>query len=200
MAGERSSSKPQRVRTISSLTQEQAQRKRDSDRKAQRALRQRTNSRIQALEEQLAVLKAERIQENNTSTTKIKALRKDNEDLRRHLRRMGAVVADGIVQDTNDNDSDKDGMTYQRTGDYHASVSSSVEPPLLTTEGPTNHDLADPDDPNFQESRPYISEDEIHYSLQDVGHKSCEAMAELSTPRESWSFSKHPVVASENGS
>ena len=197
MAGGKNPSTTHRVRTISTLTQEQVQRKRDTDRKAQRALRQRTNSRIQALEEQLAVLKAERSQADHITAAKISSLRQINEDLRRRLGSVGAMVGDVSLSEV---DRDQGIRGYVNTGDFSASLSPNIENPSPAEEGVSSHVLTDSHCPSLQqESHPYIPEDHVQYSLQPLEREGSHVMAGLTTPAESWSFSEHPEAAAEKG-
>ena len=197
MAGGKNPSTTHRVRTISTLTQEQVQRKRDTDRKAQRALRQRTNSRIQALEEQLAVLKAERSQADHITTAKINRLRQINEDLRRRLGSVGATVGDVSLSEV---DGDQGIRSYVNTGDFPASLSPNIEHPSPVEEAVSSNVLPDSHCPSLQrEPHHYIPEDHVQYSLQPLEREGSHVLAGLTTPAESWLFSEHPESTVEKG-
>lgn len=69
-------------RTITSLTASQIQHKRDLDRKAQRALRQRTKLRIQELENDIARFRASFSEREQTMIDEIQLLRDQNQKLK----------------------------------------------------------------------------------------------------------------------
>lgn len=77
-----------RARTVSNLTQEQVRKKRDNDREAQRAFRERTKTRIHVLENELVELKAERREQERSNTTQLQALIEDNRALRSQIKRL----------------------------------------------------------------------------------------------------------------
>ncbi|KFY74655.1 hypothetical protein V499_05318 [Pseudogymnoascus sp. VKM F-103] len=77
-----------RVRTVSSLTQEQVRKKRDNDREAQRAFRERTKMRIHVLEDELAALKAERRELEGSKASELQVLIDDNRALRSQMQRL----------------------------------------------------------------------------------------------------------------
>ena len=81
-----------RQRAVSSLTQQQRQHKRDLDRKAQRALRQRTRSRIQDLEADLVRLKQSSTEREVTAAAELQALRDENRSLRDKLENIGNLA------------------------------------------------------------------------------------------------------------
>jgi phage I-like protein len=84
-----------RQRMISSLTQQQRQHKRDLDRKAQRALRQRTKSRIQDLEADLTRLKASSSQRATIALEELRLLREENQSLKSRLADIGNFALRG---------------------------------------------------------------------------------------------------------
>lgn len=77
-----------RARTISSLTQEQVRKKRENDREAQRAFRQRTKMRIHVLEDEVVELKAEHRELERSRKTELQALIEDNRALRSQIQRL----------------------------------------------------------------------------------------------------------------
>lgn len=81
-----------RQRKISSLTQQQRLHKRDLDRKAQRALRQRTKSRIQDLEADLVQLKASSSEQDCKAQEEIRLLREENLCLKSRLQDISSFV------------------------------------------------------------------------------------------------------------
>ena len=80
-----------RVRTISNLTEEQIRKKRAADREAQRAVRERTKSRIHTLEQQLATSEQSHIV--NSLTKEVEELRRENQHLKDCLRRVHNLTA-----------------------------------------------------------------------------------------------------------
>lgn len=95
-----------RVRTISNLTQEQIRKKRDNDREAQRAFRERTKTRIQALEDELTVLKSERNGEDISSIQVVKDLREENASLKIQLRRIREIANSTAAQAEQENENE----------------------------------------------------------------------------------------------
>lgn len=81
-------SQTRRVRTTNNLTEEQLSHKRHLDRKAQRALRQRTKSRIQDLEAELAELKAKADGQTELLQEELTALREKNKRLESRLQQI----------------------------------------------------------------------------------------------------------------
>lgn len=77
-----------RSRTVSNLSQEQIQHKRNVDRKAQRALRLRTKSRIQDLENTIATIKAASLERENLMSEQLQILREQNRLLTERLERI----------------------------------------------------------------------------------------------------------------
>jgi hypothetical protein len=82
-----------RSRTISNLSQQQLQHKRDLDRKAQRALRQRTKSRIQELSDDIARLKASSSERETAMIDELQALREQNRQLKMRLEHISRLAA-----------------------------------------------------------------------------------------------------------
>lgn len=76
------------ARTVSSLTQEQVRKKRENDRVAQRAVRERTKMRIHVLEEEVLELKAELREFQRSKETEFQALIDDNRALRSQIQRL----------------------------------------------------------------------------------------------------------------
>lgn len=79
-----------RIRTISNLTEEQIRKKRAADREAQRAVRERTKSRIHHLEQQLATLQPAA---QDDHTKEVQELRRENQYLKDRLRRVHELTA-----------------------------------------------------------------------------------------------------------
>ncbi|KAL5329682.1 hypothetical protein ACEPPN_003197 [Leptodophora sp. 'Broadleaf-Isolate-01'] len=94
-----------RVRTISNLSDEQVRKKRENDREAQRAFRERTKNRIQILEDELSELRSERELHGAGSIQELKALRDENAALRDQIRRISEIVSPGASS------SDQEGGT-----------------------------------------------------------------------------------------
>ena len=84
--------------SISSLSAQQVQQKRDLDRKAQRAMRERTKARIQVLEDDLARLKASCSQGEQSMLAEIQYLRDQNQRLKSSLESIGRFAFEGISQ------------------------------------------------------------------------------------------------------
>lgn len=197
MAGEGDASiAKQRVRTISSLTQEQIRKKRDTDRKAQRAYRQRTNIRIQELEEQLAALKAEKSQDN-AAALEINELRQANEALKHQLRTVAAMTGTVTLLDV---DRENSIRSFRSTADYAASPSLSIELPPLAKQSIPTHTLASAHEQNSQrEPHSYIAGDHLLYSLELAEVQTCDPTVDHPVPAERWSFAEHPDSAVEKG-
>ena len=83
-----------RHRTTTTLTEEQLSQKRHVDRKAQRALRQRTKSRIQDLEDELTQLRAKSKGQDESLRQEIAALQKRNTWLESRLQHILEWAAD----------------------------------------------------------------------------------------------------------
>lgn len=89
-----------RSRTISNLSQQQLQHKRDLDRKAQRALRQRTKSRIQELSDDITRLKASSSEREAAMIDELQAVREQNRQLKMRLEHISRLAAN---HDSSDN-------------------------------------------------------------------------------------------------
>jgi hypothetical protein len=87
-------SQSRRVRTITSLTEEQLSHKRHLDRKAQRALRERTKSRIQDLEAELAEIKAQADGQAELLRQELATLRDRNQWLESRLQQILKLATD----------------------------------------------------------------------------------------------------------
>lgn len=87
-------SQTRRVRTITSLTEEQLSHKRHLDRKAQRALRQRTKSRIQDLEAELAEIRAQADGQGELLRQELANLRERNKWLEARLQQILKLATD----------------------------------------------------------------------------------------------------------
>ncbi|PLB50100.1 hypothetical protein P170DRAFT_473675 [Aspergillus steynii IBT 23096] len=83
-------------RTVSSLTAQQIQHKRDLDRKAQRELRQRARSRVLDLEQDLARAKASSSERERSMMDEIQNLREENRRLRDCLESIGQFALNGL--------------------------------------------------------------------------------------------------------
>lgn len=98
-----------RNRKVSALTAHQVQQKRDLDRKAQRALRQRVKSRLQDLEDDLARAKADcSVRERNLMES-VQQLRDENRKLRSYLDSIGQFALNGAAEVDNGDDDDNGG-------------------------------------------------------------------------------------------
>lgn len=98
-----------RNRKVSALTAHQVQQKRDLDRKAQRALRQRVKSRLQDLEDDLARAKADcSVRERNLMES-VQQLRDENRKLRSYLDSIGQFALNGAAEVDNCDDDDNGG-------------------------------------------------------------------------------------------
>lgn len=86
---------PKRRRKISNLTEQQVKHKRDLDRKAQRALRQRTKSRIQDLETSYAQLEASKSESETVMLRDLESLRAQNRQLKAKLAHISLFAAQG---------------------------------------------------------------------------------------------------------
>ena len=91
-----------RLRSISNLTQQQLLHKRDLDRKAQGALRQRTKSRIQDLEDELEQLKAKSDEQNSALKQELHSLQEKNEWLEACLKQIVKLASDSSYSDPNE--------------------------------------------------------------------------------------------------
>ncbi|KAJ5378263.1 Polyketide synthase enoylreductase [Penicillium cataractarum] len=87
-----------RRRTTSGLTAQQIQHKRELDRKAQRALRDRTKARIQELENDLARIKASHTPSDQAILEELQRLREENRQLKACLESIGQFAAEGLEQ------------------------------------------------------------------------------------------------------
>lgn len=85
-----------RRRVTSGLTAQQVTHKRELDRKAQRALRDRTKTRIQDLEDDLARLKESRSQAEQAMLEDIQRLREQNRQLKSCLESIGLFATDQL--------------------------------------------------------------------------------------------------------
>ena len=81
-----------RSRTVSDMSQQQRQHKRDVDRKAQRALRDRTKIRTRLLQEELASLRVSISEQSAAITRRISSLRQENKQLKDTLERIGHLA------------------------------------------------------------------------------------------------------------
>ncbi|KAF9886164.1 hypothetical protein FE257_011989 [Aspergillus nanangensis] len=95
----RTTSARRKPRNVSSLSTQQIQHKRDLDRKAQRALRQRVKCRLQDLEEDLARAKSSSSDRERKMMDEIQALRDENRKLRSCLESIGQFALDGAAMD-----------------------------------------------------------------------------------------------------
>lgn len=95
-----------RARTISNLTEEQIQQKRNVDRKAQRAFRQRTKDCIASLEQQVVELQESSKQREHELQQDIQKLRKRDESLLRSLENIASLMSSTVA-------------SYRRGGDSH---------------------------------------------------------------------------------
>ncbi|KAJ5698172.1 hypothetical protein N7462_000177 [Penicillium macrosclerotiorum] len=86
-------------RIVSSLSASQIQHKREVDRKAQRALRQRTKFRIQELENDLSRFKESVSEREKTMIEEIRQLRQENRQLKVSLQSIGHFALDNISED-----------------------------------------------------------------------------------------------------
>jgi serine/threonine protein kinase HipA of HipAB toxin-antitoxin module len=76
-------------RTVTALSASQIQHKRDLDRKAQRAMRQRTKLRIQELENDISGFRSSSSQREKTMIDEIQMLRNHNRQLKASLEKIG---------------------------------------------------------------------------------------------------------------
>ncbi|KAJ5668455.1 uncharacterized protein N7477_007025 [Penicillium maclennaniae] len=88
-------------RTVSSLTAQQIEHKRDLDRKAQRALRQRLKSRMQDLEEDLIRTKTSLSDQGRSLMDEVQSLREENRRLRSCLDSIAQFALDGVPEENN---------------------------------------------------------------------------------------------------
>lgn len=89
---------PKRRRITSGLTAQQIQHKRELDRKAQRASRDRTKARIQELENDLARIKASHTPSDQSIFEELQSLREENRRLKACLESIGQFATDGLEQ------------------------------------------------------------------------------------------------------
>lgn len=117
-----------RIRTISNLTQEQIRKKRDNDREAQRAFRERTRLRIHVLEDELAVLKSERSQLDDSNTSELQTLREENRTLKfqiHRFRQLANPLLSALTEDGNAAVSDNFQPEYSSGPEVHHSASDA---------------------------------------------------------------------------
>lgn len=88
-------------RTVSSLTTQQIQHKRDLDRKAQRTQRQRAKSRVQDLEQDLARVKSCLSDRERSMMDEVQSLREENRRLRSCLKSIGQFAFSGVSVEEN---------------------------------------------------------------------------------------------------
>lgn len=86
------SSARKRARTISDLTEEQIQQKRQVDRKAQQAFRQRTRDRMSRLELHIVELQESSSQRESQLQQELVTLREQNKTLTRRLERISYLA------------------------------------------------------------------------------------------------------------
>jgi hypothetical protein len=94
-----------RIRTISELTEEQIQQKRQVDRKAQRAFRQRTRDRIADLECQVAQLQQSSSRRESELHHEIRILSNQNKTLARRLANIAGLATNSHVDDADWHDN-----------------------------------------------------------------------------------------------
>jgi hypothetical protein len=80
-----------RVRKVSNTSQDQLRAKRDQDREAQRAFRERSRLRIPALEQELAIMRANQHNHNGVGLEAIANLQRENRKLKDQLRRIHKI-------------------------------------------------------------------------------------------------------------
>lgn len=85
-----------RARNISNLNAQQIQHKRDLDRKAQRALRERVKFKLQDLEDDLARAKASSTDREQKTIEEIQSLREQNRKLKSCLESIGQFAFEGV--------------------------------------------------------------------------------------------------------
>jgi hypothetical protein len=114
-----------RPRTVASLSHQEIQHKRDLDRRAQRAYRQRTKTRIQDLESDLSRMRASRSQRENDLLQELQTLRDQNRHLKACLQSIGRFALGSIA---NDNDGESMTQKNQRLGQSdHSDAEDSLE-------------------------------------------------------------------------
>lgn len=94
-----------RNRKVSALTAQQAQHKRDLDRRAQRASRQRVKSRLQDLEDDLARAKTDCSVRERQLMDEVHLLREENRKLRSYLDSIGQFALNGAAETDNKTDT-----------------------------------------------------------------------------------------------
>lgn len=88
-----------RPRTVATLTEHEIQHKRDLDRRAQRAYRQRTKTRIEDLENDLSRTQASRSDRENKLLQELQYLREQNRHLKSCLQSIGQFALDSVAND-----------------------------------------------------------------------------------------------------
>ncbi|KAJ8116191.1 hypothetical protein OPT61_g2340 [Boeremia exigua] len=114
-----------RARIISSLTEEQLQHKRNVDRKAQRAFRQRTKDSIEKLEQQLASLNQKAAESDAKLQRELAAVRKSNQTLEQCLERISELASTAIRAIAHGNDTERDSTSGDSPG--HSMVAHPVD-------------------------------------------------------------------------
>ncbi|KAH6632889.1 hypothetical protein C7974DRAFT_161959 [Boeremia exigua] len=97
-----------RARVISGLTEEQLQRKRNVDRKAQRAFRQRTKDSIEKLEQQLASINQKAAESDAKFQQELAAVHKNNQTLQQCLERISELASATIRAIAHGHDTEYD--------------------------------------------------------------------------------------------
>ena len=132
-----------RVRTVSTLNQEQVRKKRENDREAQRAFRERTKNRIQILEAELSELRSEREKQGGNVSQEVKGLREENAALKQQLRQISAII--GQERSSLDTGTDKEtSCIVVRPQDKDDSSSFQAQTDDV------QHDATNPDTPRSQ--------------------------------------------------
>ncbi|KAJ4985453.1 BZIP transcription factor [Stagonosporopsis vannaccii] len=97
-----------RARVISSLTEEQLQHKRNVDRKAQRAFRQRTKDSIEKLEQQLASINQKAAESDAKLQQELAAVRRSNQTLQQCLERISELASTAVRAIAHGDDTEHD--------------------------------------------------------------------------------------------
>ncbi|KAL3481313.1 hypothetical protein BJX99DRAFT_163416 [Aspergillus californicus] len=125
-------------RKVSALNSQQVQHKRDLDRKAQRALRQRVKSRMQDLEEDLTRAKADCSVREQQLLEELQQLRDENRNLRSYLDSIGQFALGGATEATEAVDPNASASPGLIAGDDEPVLETEDQP-----QGPNSEAIVD---------------------------------------------------------
>ncbi|KAF4970049.1 hypothetical protein FSARC_2867 [Fusarium sarcochroum] len=133
-----------RSRAVSNLTEEQIQHKRNVDRKAQRAFRQRNKACITNLEQHFSQLQgtcAELRESCNQKSTQIDHMRQENKSLQECLRNISELITVALSQAENSHNQDQDQDQDQSLAESQSDQTSGDQSPGQTPDVPQDNEM-----------------------------------------------------------